>query len=35
MEVERDGQGHSAVVRISKDDQDLATGQFAAFYFLH
>jgi len=32
MEVEGDGQGHSAVVRISEDDQGLAAGQFAAFY---
>jgi len=32
MEVEGDGQGHSAVVRIFEDDQGLAAGQFAAFY---
>ncbi|TKY54946.1 tRNA-specific 2-thiouridylase MnmA [Spatholobus suberectus] len=32
MEVEGDGQDHSAVVRISEDDQGLAAGQFAAFY---
>ncbi|CAJ1933217.1 unnamed protein product [Sphenostylis stenocarpa] len=32
MKVEGDGQGYSAVVRISEDDQGLAAGQFAAFY---